>query len=151
MRELREGCTGSAPWQECGISLHRTRGRVGSTPAVPARRGTDRAINCLSVLLRWIYPHFQALNLLYRHPLTYTSVNRPSQQSYGFCEDVEAHTPQRSPFSIVTPSSRRWCPSVSAIATLGPVPRFSPRRAAKNRGHRYSTRSFSDSGTQHSR
>ena len=48
----------------------------------------------------------QGLDLFYRHPLTYTSVDRLSHWSYGFCQDVGFHTPQLSPFSVVTPSSR---------------------------------------------
>ena len=116
------GVAGSASRQGRGISLHSARPRrvVGLAPAVRGQGRTGRAIG-LPVLWATVD------RLARRRGWIGRAVTRSRtraltarfQRRYGYCEDIGVHTPRLSPFSVVTPSSRGWCLSMSAGRTQG--------------------------------
>ena len=114
---------GVACWasrQGRGIRSHSARHvrRVGLAPAVRGRGHTGRAIGLprLSATVARLKCRRGWIGRTVTRSRTRALTAR-FQRRYGYCEDVRVHTPRLSPFSVVTPSSRGWCPSMSAGRT----------------------------------
>ena len=109
-----------APRQGRGIRSHSARHvrRVGLAPAVRGRGRTGRAIGLprLSATVARLKCRRGWISRAVTRSRTRVLTAR-FQRRYGYCEDVGVHTPRLSPFSVVTPSSRGWCPSMSAGRT----------------------------------